>query len=377
MSAAKQYRLIVFAVSLIIALSALGCANRQPVKVAFVAGLTGRQSDIGVAGRNGAVLAVEEMNKAGGILGRPVELIVKDDKNDPNVVRAVDEELVRAEVEIIIGHMTSAAAVAALPVVADGKALIISPTARADILSGRDDLFISVMPPLKVSADHQAMYAINKLGLKQMVVVYDLSNPDFSQAWADAFAAKYEEMGGKVIAKVAFTSGSGVPYERLTKDVAAYRPEGVLLVASAVDAAMLSQWIRKSQLTVPLLSSSWGMTADFIYHGGQAVEGVIFSSPFIPDDRGQAYNQFVSKYQERFGSQPNFAAAYGYEAAQVALAGMKKAGNNKAQAVKNAIIAQSQFPGIRSDIAINATGDASRECWMVTVKNGQFVTLDY
>ncbi|HWR42340.1 ABC transporter substrate-binding protein [Sporomusa sp.] len=376
MSTAKRFQFVVFAVFLIIALLVSGCLDRQPVKIGFVAGLTGRQSDIGVAGRNGVMLAIEEINKSGGIAGRPIELVVKDDRNDPNVVRAVDEELINAGIRTIIGHMTSVAAVASLQVIAGGKALIVSPTARADILSGRDDSFITVIPPLGVSAKAQAAYAVNKLGLKQMVVIYDISNADFSQAWAQAFIAKYEELGGKVTARFTFISDKGVNYEGLTNDVAGYLPEGVLIIAGAVDAAVLSQGLRKSQLAVPIFSSSWAMTDDFIQHGGLAVEGAIFSSPFNPDDQGSSYRQFIRNYQERFGSQPNYAASYGYEAAQMVVAGIKKAGNNDAGAVKAAIIAQKQFPGLWSDIIINATGDAERLCRLVTVKNGQFVTMD-
>jgi branched-chain amino acid transport system substrate-binding protein len=373
---AKRRQVVVWAVFLAMTLFVSGCGDRQPVKIGFVAGLTGRQSDIGVAGRNGVILAVEEINKNGGIAGRPVELVVKDDKNDPDVVRLVDEEFIHAGIGTIIGHMTSVAAVASLPVIAGGKVLIVSPTATADVLSGRDDLMITVMPPLGFSARAQATYAVDTLGLKKMVVIYDRSNADFSQAWEQAFTAKYEELGGKIVTKITFISGKSVNYESLANDVAGYSPEGVLIIGGAVDAAVLSQWLRKSQLTAPIFSSSWAMTDDFIQHGGLAAEGVIFSSPFVPDAQGLSYSKFTRNYQERFGNRPNYAAAYGYEAAQILLAGVKKAGNTEAQAVKAAIIAQRQFTGVWNDITINATGDTTRLARLIVVKDGQFVPLD-
>ncbi|MBW1797231.1 MAG: ABC transporter substrate-binding protein, partial [Deltaproteobacteria bacterium] len=94
-----------------------GCENKKPVKVGFVGGLTGRLSYLGTAGRNGVILAVEEINEAGGINGRPVELITRDDGHDPKVAVKVDRELIGEGVVAIIGHMTSSMSMAALPLI--------------------------------------------------------------------------------------------------------------------------------------------------------------------------------------------------------------------------------------------------------------------
>lgn len=376
MSTAKRCQLVVSVLLLLIIPAVSGCFGQQTYKIGFVGGLTGRYSDLGVAGRNGITLAVEEINKAGGIHGRPVELIVRDDKNDPAVVRAVDEELINAGVRILIGHMTSAAAVASLPVSASGKALIVTPTATADSLRGNDDMLITIMSPLKLMAQVQAAYAVQELGLKRLVIIGDSSNPEYARNWAEVFTAYFESFGGKVVATLPFASGSGVEYESLAQAAAGYRPEGILLVAGAVDAAVMSQWLRKGQPAVPIFSSSWAMTNDFIHHGGQAVEGIVFSSTYSPDNHNPAYIRFAHKYRERFGSWPNYAAAHSYEAAQLVLTGINKAGNDQALAVKQAIIGQQQFSGLWDDYLINAAGDASRVCRLVIVKNGQFVTLD-
>lgn len=374
MSTAKRYQLA-FSVLLLIML-VVGCSHQPTYKIGFVGGLTGRHSDLGVAGRNGVTLAVEEVNKAGGIKGRQVELIVRDDKNDPVVVREVDEELIKMGVTTIIGHMTSVAAVASLPVSESGKALIVTPTATSDRLRGHDDMLITVMPSLKPMAQVQAAYALNVLGLKQMVIVYDSSNLDYAESWAESFTTYYEKLGGRVVAALSFISSRSADYESLANKAAGYQPDGILLVTGAVDAGVMSQWLRKTRFTAPILSSSWAMTDDFIHHGGQAVEGVIFSSSFSPDNHSPAYSQFVQKYLDRFGSWPNYAAVYSYEAAQLVLDGINRAQNDQALAVKSAIIGQQQFAGLWDDYLINATGDASRECRLVIVKNGQFVTLD-
>lgn len=210
-----NHRQLIIIVSLITGLLLIASFSlRAPYKIGFVAGLTGRQSDLGVAGRNGAILAVEERNKSGGLGGRPVELIVKDDRNDPALVRSIDEGLIDGGVTTIIGHMTSVTAVAALPVADSGKAVIITPTATADALTKRDDMLITVMSPVRVMAEAQAVTAVNQFAVKRMAVIYDTSNPEYSQNWVRSFSAAYQQLGGRIVRTLSFVSGNKVEYEK-------------------------------------------------------------------------------------------------------------------------------------------------------------------
>lgn len=125
----------------------LGCSKKKPVKIGFAGTLTGRLSDLGTAGRNGVMLAVEDINKSGGINGHPVELLIRDDKHDPLVSREVSQDLVNEGVVAIIGHMTSVASVASVPVVNKENVVMISPTTSANDLTGIDDYFFRVYSP--------------------------------------------------------------------------------------------------------------------------------------------------------------------------------------------------------------------------------------
>ena len=83
------------------------CTQQQPLIIGFSAGLTGSASEMGVNGRNGLMMAVEEINAVGGVNGRHVEVRVKDDQNNPEIALAMDQELYQEGVSFIIGHMTS------------------------------------------------------------------------------------------------------------------------------------------------------------------------------------------------------------------------------------------------------------------------------
>ncbi len=105
------------------------CGSNAPIKIGFIAGLSGRVADLGVAGRNGVMLAVEQKNALNGIHGHPIELIIRDDQQHPETAKLMVQDLLDQKVELIIGPMTSSMAMAAVPLVNKAGIDILSPTA--------------------------------------------------------------------------------------------------------------------------------------------------------------------------------------------------------------------------------------------------------
>lgn len=368
------YRLAVFILSILIS-AAIGCEKKEnPIKVGFVGGLTGRLSDLGTAGRNGVILAVEEINSRGGIDGRPVELITKDDKQDPKEALRVDRELIDEGVVAIIGHMTSAMSMAVLPFINKEKILMISPTTSTNKLTGIDDYFIRVIPPNKSQTDHLASQASKVMGLKRMAAIYDLSNRAYTEEFFNNFRQEFEGLGGKIIHAETFTSGKDVDFVKSADLLLKPDPDGVLIVTGGPDAAMISQRIRMTGSKVPIISCGWAMTADLIHDGGPAVEGVIFSQLFNRESRQKTYLKFRKRFEERFGEAPNFAAAHGYEAALALFKALSK--NADPQELKATILQQDMFEGVQGDFKVDKYGDPQRKRFLITVKNGQFQTAE-
>ena len=119
------------------------CAPDKPILLGFVGGLSGRVADLGISGRNGATLAVENINSTGGVNGRKVKLVVMDDKQDGEVAKQVVKELIDQGVAAIIGHMTSSMSMQTVPIVNEKKVIMMSPTTTTTYLSGKDDYFPS------------------------------------------------------------------------------------------------------------------------------------------------------------------------------------------------------------------------------------------
>ena len=180
--------------TLLLAASALiaACSPPEPIRLGFIGGLTGRVADLGHSGRNGFQLAVEQANAAGGIRGRRIEILVKDDGQDPDKAAQAAAELVAAKVAAIIGPMTSAMVEPVLAAATRAGIAVISPTVTTTEMTGKDDLFLRVMADTRSYAELSARYNYQKIGVRRVAAVYDLHNRAYSESWLSAFRKSFD-----------------------------------------------------------------------------------------------------------------------------------------------------------------------------------------
>lgn len=344
----------------------VGGCPRSPIPIGFVGGLTGRLSELGVSGRNGVQLAVEEINAAGGIRGRPLNLIIKDNRHDRQQARQAVQSLIDAGVVAVIGHMTSAMSLSTQDIINRRQTLMISPTTSTDQLSGRDDYFLRVATASSLEARAQARYGVNKLGLKRFAVIYDLANQGFTVNFHDHFQEELESLGGKLVCSRPFRSGADLAFLEIAKAVLATEPQGILLISGALDTAMFCQQIRKIDSKVFLFGSGWAQTQSLIQQGGRAVHGLIIRAIHHDKGREPAFLKFKRAYQKRFGRKPDFPAAFGYEAAQLLFYGIKHATDTAdSGAIREAILEKGTFQGLKGEFRLDQWGDAHRRYYVL------------
>lgn len=368
-------RLLLLAVLIALGLSAfLFTRPSPPILIGFSGPLTGMNSDLGVQGRNGAQLAIEHINARGGIAGRPLEMRAKDDGPTAETARAADAALLAQGVVAIIGHMTSNQSLAGLPVVEHAGGVMISPTASTPLLSGRPDGFFRVIPDSRMWTAKLAAYAVDR-GIRSVSIIYETANASFSSTFADGFADYFVSHGGILSRRIPFTSTERASLEEAAQLAVASRSEAIILSASARDTAALAQRIAALSPQKPqLFSSSWAYTREIFLAGGRDVEGIIFCLSYLPDDTREGYLAFHRAYSDRFGWPPNFAAGFSYEAVLVladALARTKGGRHN----LRAALAEGRTVPGISDPLTIDRDGDIERTPVIVTIRNGEFVTL--
>lgn len=349
------------------------CDNGGPVRLGFIGGTSGRVADAGISARDAALMAVAERNAAGGIDGRKVLLVAKDDRGDPETARSAVKALIDAGVTAIIGPITSNIAVAVTPMTNQARLVMVSPTVAT--LAERDDYFFRIAPTTKTYAEKSAHFLFQTRGFRSVTALFDLNNRAFTKSWVDHFTRLFTTLGGTVNAAVGFKEGGGPPLLDLCRDALASRPDCLLIVANSMDASLVCQQIRKLDAATPIALSDWGATERLLELGGGAVEGVIVVQGFNRELRDPRYLAFQRDYLARYQQTPSHTAINGYDAAVVLMTALD---NQRAdQDLKQAILATKTFAGVQGEFRFDGFGDAVRFNTSISiVRDRQFVVVE-
>lgn len=349
--------------------------KKEPILVGFSAQLTGSQAELGVQERNGAQLAVEKINHEGGIEGRKLSLIINDDLGTAKEAMAVDNELINKGVVAIIGHATTAQAMAGLKVTNPQHVVMISPTVSSPDLCGIDDYFFSLYPSFENSSKNFAKYAYKTNGINHMAIIYDNDNLEYSKTYCTVFSGEFQTLGGNIIDEVSFSSADHPDFSPLLSKLRNSNAEGLLIVASDIDAAFIAQRARLMGWQVPMYCSAWAQTETLINNGGKAVEEMKIEQAYTLSSKSQAFIDFQSRYKARFGKEPSFGAAFSYETTLVLSEALKKTGGSKS-GLKQALLEAHEFNGIMNTFSFDKYGDVKRPRYLSTIRYGKFIIID-
>jgi len=364
----KSMRFKLFSILCLVLLQ--GCGDSKPLKIGFIGGTSGRVADLGVAGRNGVILAVEEWNTAGGIKGQRIELILKDDKQEAELSKKAAEELVSVGVSAILGPMTSSMAMEVVPVSNESEILTMGTTVTTNKLTGKDDYFFRTLSPTLDHASETAKYLYEYKQTKKVAVVYDLKNKAYTESWLKDFSDSLKKMGGTITISTPFNSSDNVKFEDIARDIIATTPDAIVLIVNSVDAALLAKQIRVINPDIQLAASAWAGTERLIELGGRYVERMAVPQYFDRYNQDAKYLAFYSAYFEQFGHPPGFPGVVSYNATNVVLSALSDKKNG--ESLKQAILRIRQFPGIQETIVFDEFGDSKSKTYLTEVIDGQF-----
>lgn len=361
--------------TVLIGMAFLGCKADQPILIGFMAGTSGRVADLGISGRDAAQLVIEQCNQSGGIAGRQVRLLIKDDQQNPDTARQVVRELIDEGVAAIIGPMTSDMAIAVAPAVDQARVLTVSPTATTQLLSGIDDHFFRVTSTTREYASKSARYQFITAGLRRIAAAYDRGNRSFCENWLDNFQKSFTALGGEIVATIGFKTDGSRTFLDIAGDLLSTRPDAVLIVANSMDSALLCQQVRKIDSQIRITLADWGATERLLELGGKAVEGVTVVQTFDRDSPAPDYQAFRKAYLERYQREPGFPGVYSHDATQVVLSALRA--QKKGQSLKETVLELRKFAGLQSDFSFDDFGDVSRSHASISIiRNQKFVVVE-
>lgn len=356
-----------------IALAAgLGFARRaeDTIKIGHYGSMTGQEATFGVSTDNGIKLAVKEINDAGGINGKKLEVITYDTKSDSKEAGNCVTRLITSEkVVAVLGEVASGLSLAGGAVCQERGVPMISPSStNPKVTAGRDYVFrVCFIDPFQGYAG--AKFAKDS-GFAKVAVLYEQSAP-YSKGLRDEFKKHFEKMGGSIVADQAYNKGDQ-DFSAQLNAIRNASPDAIFVPGYYTEVGNIALQAKKLGIKVPLVGGDGWDSEQLAKIGGEAIEGCYYSNHYAPDQPTEAVKNFVEKYQKAYGGQtPDGLAALGYDAALVLADAMKKSKSLKGSDLRDAIAATKDFKGVTGTISIDKNRDAKKAAVIVEMKGGK------
>jgi branched-chain amino acid transport system substrate-binding protein len=356
--------------ALLAAMLLAGCGEKEPIRLGYVGGLTGRTADLGTSGRNGLQIALDQVNAAGGIKGRKVEVIFKDDENDPEKGLRAVRELIDAKVATILGPMTSNVAVAVTPLANQANVLLMAGPVTTAELAGKDDQFFRTIAVNTVHAETMATFLYQKRGVRRISAAVNMSNKAYTESWINSFAQAFVAQGGQVDQRVPYTSATDTDFSDLTSKLLANTPDAVVFVTSAVDVALFANQARLQGANALMVTSEWAGTGKLTEIGGANVDGYIVPQYLDPQSQAPIFAAFRDTYRQRFQQDLGFPAVVTFNAAQVVFKAL--AAQQSGESLKQTLLRVRRFDGLLEPIVFDDFGDVQSKTFLTEVRDGQY-----
>jgi branched-chain amino acid transport system substrate-binding protein len=380
----KDKRVWGFALAFILVLSLLtGCTggSNKTIKIGHAASLTGDNSVFGQSEATGLKIAVEEVNKKGGILGKQVELISVDTRSDPaeaaNAVRRlVDQE----KVNFVLGPSQSGSTLAATPIVTAAKIPLIAPAASNPYVTvsktGETYKYIFRVCFIdtyqgRVIAD----FVYDRLNARKAAILYDIGS-DYSQWLAKYFENAFVKRGGTIVAKEAYRTGE-LDFRAPLGKIKETHPDLIFLPLTQKDGALAAKQVRDLGITATIMGGDTWASPDILPLGGKALEGAYFTN--LTSFEVPKVQQWVAQNEKRFGGPIVRNALLVNDAMLWLTDAVTRAGTTDGDKVVAALEQTKDLPVLTTDkftVDAKTHDPLNRPAFFFTIKDGKFIFVE-
>ena len=347
-------------------------ASTESIKVGEFASLTGKEAAFGQSSHKGVVLAIEEINAAGGVLGRKLELVSEDNQSRPGESATIVKKLIsRDKVVAILGEVASSRSLEAAPICQAARIPQISPSSTNPAVTETGDYIFRVCFIDPFQGVVMAKFAKDTLKIRRVAVLTSVSSA-YSVGLAKYFTERFTGDGGTIPLEQKYSEGDKDFKAQLTA-IKAAGVEGIFVPGYYTEAALICKQARDLGLTIPLFGGDGWEAPQLIEIGGKAVEGCYYSTHYSPENQSSAVSSFIQKFKQRWnGEVPDAMAALSYDSAQVLADAIKRAQSTDGPKVRDALAATKDFAGVTGNTTLDAKRNATKSAVVVTIKDGVF-----
>jgi len=358
---------------LLLALAALWLAGRaaEPIRIGEYSSLTGKEAGFGQTSHQGVVLAIEEINAAGGVLGRPLELFYEDNQTKAGEsATAVKKLISRNKVVALIGEVSSGRSLEAAPIAQAARIPMIAPAATNPKVTQTGNYIFRVCFIDPFQGTVMAKFAKEDLKVKKVAILSSVSNA-YSLGLARFFKETFTAGGGEIATEKNFSEGDKDFRAQLTA-VKASGAEAVFVPGYYTECALIVRQARDLGLTVPFFGGDGWEDEQLLKIGGDALNGCYYSTHFSPENSDPAVVGFVQKYRARWnGETPGAFSALGYDCVYVLADALKRAGTTEGPKLRDALAATRDFPGASGVTTLDKDRNASKAATIIAIEGGR------
>lgn len=375
----------------------VSCAKKEDAVVLGEFGsLTGVTATFGKSTQRGIEMALEEANKAGGIEGIPVRIVVEDDQSKPEEAATAVKKLINQDkVILVLGEVASSRTLAGAPICQEAKVPIITPSSTNPKVTQIGDYVFRVCFIDPFQGEVMAKFARNTLKVSKAAILKDIKN-DYSVGLAQFFGETFTSLGGQIIAEESYAEGD-IEFRAQLTALKAKNPEVIFIPGYYTEIGLIARQARDLGINVPLIGGDGWDSPRLVEIGGKALENSYYSNHYTPEDPRPEIQKFITEYKAKYNEIPDAMAPLGYDAARIAFDAIKRSGilqeqnikdayneNPKAgslmgavntlknrQLIRDAIAQTKDFPGVTGMITIDENRNAKKSAVVVKIEDGK------
>lgn len=347
--------------------------DRSTITIGYYGDLSGPTFNFGQSARNGALMAAEEINLAGGINGRRIDIVIEDDQGSPETAAAKAGKLIDTDKVIaIIAGGKSDNSRAAAPKAQVSKVPLISPSATDPAVTKIGDYIFRACFIDVFQGEVMAKFAANTLKAKKAAILFDF-NSGYSRGLTDFFELGFTRLGGQVVTKQLYTQ-SDRDYRGQLNSIRLTNPDVIYIPGYYGDIALIAKQARQLGITQPLLGGDGWDAPELWGLGGDALNGSYISNHYSIEDPSPAIQKFVKEYKSRYGNlAPDAHAALGYDAMRVLADAIQRAGTTDGPKLREALAQTKNFSGVTGVISIDADRNAVKPAVVLKLQDGRYI----
>ena len=347
-----------------------GGGDAAEIVIGEFASLSGGTASFGQSSHKGTQMAVDELNAAGGLLGKKLKLVCEDDQSKAGEPATVVRKMIsRDKVVAILGEVASSRSLEAAPIAQAAKIPMISPASTNPKVTevGNYVFRICFIDPFQGTV--LSKFALSK-GWKKAAILTDVKQ-DYSVGLSQFFKEHFTKNGGTVVSEQSYSSGDKDFKAQLTS-IKGASPEVIVASGYYTESGLIALQARELGLNVPLLGGDGWDSPSLTEVGGKAMEGNFFSNHFSDEDKSPLIQDFLTRFKAKYHEPADAMAALGYDSAMILADAIKRAGTTDGEKLRDAIAATKDFPGVTGKITIDDKRNANKPAVMLVIKDGKF-----